>query len=442
MLRRHVSLAMEIRQAAFETYRTIKILYPMRHIFCALATLVFCAGCSSSSGTVDSTPAGSGGPTGNGALYPDYNINPLPPDMTGMANNAAQIAADMTLGWNIGNTLEATGGETSWGNPEVSEALIQLVKAHGFDAIRIPAAWDQYADPDTAQIDPAWLERVEDVVRYCVANDLYVIVNIHWDGGWLENNVTPERRDANVAKQTAFWQQIATRLRDFDEHLLFAGSNEPNVETAVQMDVLADYHQAFVDAVRSTGGRNAYRVLVLQGPSTDIEKTRSLWSGMPADTVSDRLMAELHFYTPYNFTLMTQDESWGKQFYYWGQGFHSSTDTDRNPTWGEENKVDELFALVREQFVDNGIPVIIGEFGAMRRDNLAGDALALHLASRVYYLGYVARRANDNGLIPFYWDTGALDNMGSGIFDRRQLQVFDRAALEALLIGAGKKARP
>jgi hypothetical protein len=157
---------------------------------------------------------------------------------------------------------------------------------------------------------------------------------------------------------------------------------------------------------------------------------------MPTDTVAGRLMAEVHFYTPYNFTLMTQDEDWGNQFYYWGQGFHSPTDTAHNPTWGEEDTVDALFSMVREQFVDAGIPVVVGEFGAIRRDNLTGDALELHLASRAYYLMYVTRQANANGLMPFYWDSGSLDNLGFGIFDRATNTVFDQQALDGLMQGA------
>ena len=114
-------------------------------------------------------------------------------------------------------------------------------------------------------------------------------------------------------------------------------------------------------------------------------------------------MAEIHYYTPWNFTGMTKDESWGNQFYYWGKDFHSTTDLAHNPTWGEEAEVDRLFMLMKNKFVDKGIPVVLGEFGAMRRDNLTGDSLLLHLASRAYYLKYVTKQANAYGLLPFFW---------------------------------------
>jgi endoglucanase len=371
-------------------------------------------------------------------LYPNYNTNPVASDSAGMGSNAKQLASHIKLGWNIGNTMEAIGGETAWGNPLVSNELLQLVKASGFDAVRIPVAWDQYANQQTAEISADWLKRVKQVVQLCMDNNLYVVLNIHWDGGWLENNVTPAKQAANNAKQRAFWQQIATQLRDFDERLLFASANEPNVEDTAQMSVLNSYHQTFVDAVRATGGKNAYRVLVVQGPSTDIEKTNTLWTQMPTDTATNRLMAEVHFYTPYNFALMQKDESWGKQFYYWGQGFHSTTDTAHNPTWGEEATIDQLFDLMKVQFVDKDIPVVLGEFSAMRRTYLTGDDLTLHLAGRAYYHKYVVQQALARGLIPFFWDNGGIDDLSSGIFNRQQNTLFDAQVMNALLDGAGE----
>lgn len=373
---------------------------------------------------------------GQEPLYPSYNTDPVAPDSTGMSSTAMEIAGKIKLGWNLGNSLEAIGGETSWGNPEVTEELIELVKNSGFNAIRLPCAWNQYADPHTAEISSTWLNRVSEVVRYCVDHDMYVLLNIHWDGGWLENHCTPEFQVENNAKLKAFWEQIATHLRDFDEHLLFAGANEPNVEDSMQMKVLLSYHQTFIDAVRSSGGKNAYRVLVIQGPTTDIEKTSRLMNQLPADPVPDRMMVEIHYYTPWNFAGLTRDESWGKQFYYWGKDYHSTSDSDHNPTWGEEEEADRLLGMMKKQFVDHGIPVVFGEYGAIRRSSLSGDALKLHLESRAYYLRYITRQAKANGLIPFYWDNGGLRNRGFGIFDRRANTVSDHQALEALVQGA------
>lgn len=369
-------------------------------------------------------------------LYPDYNTSPIEPDQTGMESTALQLASNIKIGWNIGNTLEAIGGETAWGNPKVTEELIQLVKVNGFNAIRIPCSWNQYVeDAETAKIKTEWLERVKEVVQYCVDNDMYALLNIHWDGGWLENNCTVEAQYENNAKQKAFWQQIATYLRDFDEHLIFAGANEPNVEDETGMNVLLSYHQTFIDAVRSTGGKNAYRVLVVQGPSTDIEKTNQLMTTMPNDEVEDRLMAEIHYYTPYQFCLMTEDASWGNMFYYWGADYHSTTLTTRNATWGEEDALANYFGLMKSQFVDQGIPVVLGEFAVIKRTSLTGDDLELHLNSRAYYLKCVAQQAKLNGLLPFYWDAGNRGENASALFNRQSNTVYDQQVIDALMEG-------
>lgn len=373
---------------------------------------------------------------GRTSLYPSYNTNPIAADASGMSSDAVALASKITMGWNIGNTLEAIGGETAWGNPKVSKALIDLVKANGFNAVRIPCSWNQYlANSSTAQIKTEWLDRVKEVVQYAVDNNMYVILNIHWDGGWLENNCTEAKKVENNAKQKAFWEQIATHLRGFDEHLLFASANEPNVEDATQMAVLTSYHQTFIDAVRSTGGKNAYRTLIVQGPSTDIEKTNKLMTTLPTDKVANRMMAEVHYYTPYQFCLMDTDASWGKMFYYWGAGYHSTTDPSRNATWGEEADLDKFFKSMKAQFVDKGIPVVLGEFGAIRRTSLTGADLTLHLDSRAYYLKSVVKQAKANGILPFYWDAGGMGNNGSALFNRSNNTIFDSQALTALQEG-------
>lgn len=375
------------------------------------------------------------GASSTNGIYPDYNTDPIPADDTGMTHTAVEIATNINLGWNIGNTLEATGSETAWGNPMATKDLIDFVKQNGFNAIRIPCSWNQYTDQDTAEISSNWLNRVKEVVQYCVDNDMYAILNIHWDGGWLENNVNDTSQEQVNAKQKAFWEQIATHFRDFDEHLLLASANEPAVEDATGMAVLNSYHQTFIDAVRSTGGKNVYRTLIIQGPSTDIGKTNDLMTTLPTDTVDDRMMVEVHYYTPWQFCGLTEDASWGNMFYYWGDGYHSATDTDRNATWGEESDLDNLFLLMKNQFVDQGIPVILGEFGAIRRTTLTGDDLTLHLASRAYYLKYFVQQAKANGLLPFYWDEGSVGNNGFGIINRDDNTVFDQQALDALIEG-------
>ena len=360
-------------------------------------------------------------------IYPSYNISPKAPDKTGMDNTAVQQAANIKLGWNIGNTMEAPGAETGWGNPLITEDYIKLVKRSGFNAIRIPCAWDQYSDKKTAKIQDAWLNRVKQVVQYCVKNDMYVLLNIHWDGGWLENNITPAKQDSVNAKQKAFWEQIATAMRDFDEHVMFASANEPAADDAAATAILATYHQTFINAVRSTGGKNAYRVLILQGPSTNMEKTSHFMTSLPTDQVKGRLMVEVHYYSPFNFCLMEKDEPWGRMFYYWGNGHHSLSDSARNPTYGEEAEVKSTFQLMKTKFVDKGIPVVMGEYGAYRRT--APKDLAVHNDAVDYWIKFTTQQAIANGLKPFFWDTGIA-------LDRRNNKILDQRTINALIAGA------
>jgi endoglucanase len=369
----------------------------------------------------------------------------IPDDITGMASTAIQLAANMKMGWNLGNSMEVPNGETAWGNPKTSQALIDAVAAAGFNAVRIPCAWDSHIEnQETFKIEDAWLARVEEVVDYCYANDMYVILNIHWDGGWLEENITTEKQEEVNLKQEALWKQIAIHFRDYDEHLLFAGTNEPNVEDASQMSVLLSYEQTFIDAVRSTGGRNAYRTLIFQGPSTDIDKTNTLMNTLPQDDAEDRLMAEVHYYTPWNFCGLTQDESWGDRYYFWGENYHIEGAEGRYPDWDcEEDYVLAQFQKMKTKFVDNGIPVILGEFGAIRRtisDN--AEWQQLHYESRAYFNRYVTQQAKNYGMVPFYWDEGSLTNHGFGMMDRNQLEVGDQLLHDALMEGSNAGEYP
>tara|TARA_R110002050_G_scaffold192150_3_gene327123 strand:+ start:3983 stop:5464 length:1482 start_codon:yes stop_codon:yes gene_type:complete len=374
-------------------------------------------------------------------IYPLYNLTPKEPDATGMSSNAVELAAKITLGWNIGNTMEAPRGETGWGNPVITEDYVKFVKEQGFNAIRLPVAWDwdwdsslhgddyHIADRKTARINADWMNRVKEVVGYCVDNDMYVLLNIHWDGGWLENNVTVAKKDSVNAKQKAYWEQIATAMRDFDEHLMFASANEPEVHNAEEMAVLHSYHQTFIDAVRATGGKNSYRVLVVQGPGTSIEKSAELMD-MPTDEIEGRLMAEVHYYTPSQFCFLNEDVEWGNMVYYWGEGYHSEIEPDRNATYGEEDAVDASMALAKTKFVDKGIPVILGEYGAYRRDNNqhVPQDLETHNNAVDHWIDYVTKQALANGVIPFWWDTG-------GALDRANLTVKDQRTIDALIAG-------
>jgi len=346
---------------------------------------------------------------------------------------AQQIAGKMGVGWNLGNTLEAIGGEEAWGAGHTSQLLIDSVKTAGFNTVRLPVSWFIHSDTTTSVIHKAWIARVKEVVDYCIKNDMYVIINMHWDKGWLENRVNKANQDIVNKRQRLYWTQIANYFKDYDEHLLFAGANEPNAHDSIQMSVLLTYHQTFIDAVRATGGNNSSRTLIIQGPSTDVDNTYKLMNTMPVDKIADRIIAEVHYYTPYQFCLMEKDADWGKMFYYWGKDNHSTTDADRNSTWGEENDVDKNFEKMKTQFVDKGIPVIIGEFGAGKRKLNSSSDQAHNNASVEYYYRYVVKSALSKGLIPICWD------VHMWMFNRSTGEIVDRGIINAIMQG-GKDA--
>ena len=347
---------------------------------------------------------------------------------------AQQVASQMKIGWNLGNALEAICGENAWGNPTTSQALINAVKAAGFNTVRIPCAWDCHTT--NGVINANWLARIKTVVDYCLGNNMYAIINIHWDGGWLENNCTTAAQTSVNAKQRNYWSQIATYFKSYNEHLLFASANEPSVSDATGMSVLLSYHQTFINAVRSTGGNNSSRTLIIQGPGTDINNTNNLMNTMPTDPAVDRLMLEVHYYTPWQFCGLTADASWGNMFYYWGSGHHSITETSRNTTWGEEAEVERLLGLMKTKFVDKGIPVLVGEFGTIKRTNPADTAL--HQSSREYFNKYITSSSISKGMIPVYWDNGASD---FAVFNRSTGAVTDQGVINAIMQGPEKTGK-
>jgi Endoglucanase len=370
-------------------------------------------------------------------LYPSYKDS-ITPDATGMSSTAKVLAAKVVAGWNLGNSLEVPSDETAWGNPKTTQQLIDAVKAAGINAVRIPCAWDSYIeDATTCKIKASWFARVKEVIDYCYKNDMYVILNIHWDGGWLENNPTYAKQVAVNAKQKALWEQIAVYFRGYDEHLLFAGTNEVhadyNAPTTENNTVQQSYNQTFVNAVRSTGGKNAYRNLIIQSYNTNIGYAVS-YLKIPTDAVSNKLMVEVHYYDPWDFCGDTTSS-----IYLWGTSY---TQYGSISTWGQEDYVQSQFQSMKTNFVDKGYPVILGEFGAMRRLTLTGTTLTNHLASRAYYLQYVAQHAKQYGLVPFIWDNGSTGDKGMGIFNRADGSISDSQELKAYIAGTSAGTYP
>lgn len=350
------------------------------------------------------------------ALAGDTPANPAPSAET-VPLTSANALEQMSPGWNLGNTLEAiswerppfdTSKETVWGNPVATQALMNSVKAAGFKSVRIPVAWKQYADSND-RINPFWMKRVTEVVDYARKAGLYVVINVHWDGGWQQPTYADQR--AANARLIRFWTQIADNFKDYDDHLLFAGTNEimvTNVYSAPTTEncaVQSGFNQIFVNAVRATGGNNATRWLVIQGYNTNIDHTLLCNARLPSDPASNRLMMEVHYYDPYNFTLNTEGKIWQ-----WGA---IATDSSATETWANEAYTDGQFQKMKTNFIDKGVPVILGEYAASLKTEY--DPKARY---RNYWDAYITGAAHKHGLVPMYWDNGVTANHSSGLFNR------------------------
>lgn len=338
--------------------------------------------------------------------------------------SAAEAVKNMVVGWNLGNTMEAIGGETAWGNPMTTQALIDAVKAAGWNAVRIPTAWNDHSTDGVINAD--WMARVREIIDYCINDDMYVIVNIHWDGGWMEQQCNAESQEAVNAQVADYWTQIANALMDYDYHLLFAGANEPRngdnwgKPSAAEQGALDCYMQTFVDAVRATGGNNQYRNLII--PSWCANGWRGLDSTtMPTDQVEGHLIYEMHFYDPQSMTHNGTTTKWGYRAGY----------VDTNDGM-QEDYVDDFFASIKSHFVDNGYPVVIGEYGTECWSTSEEDVME----SQAYYLEYVTRAAIQNGMAPFYWDNGTPGIGSFGIMNRTACAVGMPHFANAIMRGA------
>ena len=375
--------------------------------------------------------------------------------------NALEIAPKMYPGWNLGNTLEGggtdnvytnnggLGAEKAWQGTTTTQAIIDFVAAQGFKSVRIPASWvmGHIIDADELTIDPVWMARVKEIVDYCINDGLYVLLNDHWDGGWIQGTFKQDISEptvaANCEKMKKLWTQIAEAFKDYDEHLLFAGLNEPEAEKEEQIKVLMTYEQAFIDAVRATGGNNASRTLVVQGPNTSIELS-SQYVDMSKfeDTASKALMIEVHYYSPPQFTGVWEGPNGDEPFYFWGAANHvpSGTYKKYNCTWGEEAYVREQFQMMKEAFVDKGYPVILGEYGANWREFSNNSIQKKHDASLWLFHKTINEEAIKRGIIPYVWDINNPNRYGTGgimcIIDRSKPAVFDTNSLDGIISGA------
>lgn len=330
-----------------------------------------------------------------------------PSQIAGKMRNitSQQLVEDMTFGWNLGNTLDVCQAdrdgdgkinehveagekvdETLWGNPKATKELFTSLKKNDVNAVRIPVTWRDHMDSN-GNIDREWMDRVQQVVDYAYSQGMYVIINVHHDGGgdpkfgaWI---IEESQKDYNtfLKKYNNVWKQIAERFKNYSDYLIFESMNEVGFDTlynknkADAYNLINKINQDFVDIIRATGGNNAKRHLLIAGYYTDIERTCDSLYKMPDDKAG-RCILSVHYYTPWDFCTCDRKHTWG--------------------TNSEVRQMETLIGKMKKNFVDKGIPVIIGEYAASGSD----------LSSCIFFIEKLNKLCSDYGIATFIWDSG------------------------------------
>ena len=333
-----------------------------------------------------------------------------PSQIAGKMRNitSQQLVEDMTFGWNLGNTLDVCQAdrdgdgkinehveagekvdETLWGNPKATKDLFTSLKKNGVNAVRIPVTWRDHMDSD-GNIDREWMDRVQQVVDYAYSQGMYVIINVHHGGGdpkfgaWI---IEESQKDYNtfLKKYKNVWKQIAERFKNYSDYLIFESMNEVGFDTlynknkADAYNLINKINQDFVDIIRATGGNNAKRHLLIAGYYTDIERTCDSLYKMPDDKAG-RCILSVHYYTPWDFCTCDRKHTWGTNSEVW--------------------QMETLIGKMKKNFVDKGIPVIIGEYAASGSD----------LSSCIFFIEKLNKLCSDYGIATFIWDSGSQVN--------------------------------
>lgn len=337
-----------------------------------------------------------------------------------------EIIEDMGLGINLGNTFESCGSwisdasvtnyETGWGSPVITQEMIQGYKDCGFGVLRVPSAWSNMMG-ENYTINSEYLARVKQIIDWALESDMYVIMNIHWDGGWFEQFGKDEDKDECMYKYEQIWNQLAKEFKNYNDKLIFESLNEEGCwdniwnrysgegDKEKAYGLLNEINQKFVDIVRDSGGNNAKRHLLIAGYATDIALTCDSAYKMPDDPAG-RCAVSVHYYTPSTFAILERDASWGKARTEWG------TDADYN-------ELNKYMDMMKECFVDKGVPVIIGEYGTST-SNKTPEMIRKYLSS-VCEAGYT------RSMCPVLWDITDV------FYNRRKAEFVDPELLAELM---------
>ena len=354
-------------------------------------------------------------------------------------NEAMAFLKAVGVGWNLGNTFDAVKGdwnrnademtvETSWVGVKTTEAMIDALQGAGFTAIRVPVSWHDHVD-ENYQISEKWLNRVQEVVDWIYNRGMTVILNIHHDEDQFLP--TPAHQEESARYIRAIWTQLAGRFRDYGDRLVMEAMNEPrivghanewwfdgnNADCRAAAAVINELNQLFVDTVRASGGNNASRYLMVPGYDAAPNGVLNDCFVIPKDTADNKIILSVHAYTPYSFALeMPGTASFG--------------------TTSQKQEIVSFMNNLYSRYVKNGVPVIIGEFGAM----VKGD----NLQSRVDFTAFYAATASARNIPVFWWDNGAFSGNGErfGLLDRKTCAFPHQQIVDALMRYGGYEKIP
>lgn len=346
---------------------------------------------------------------------------------TAKYKTAEELVSKMTIGWNLGNTLDSWNDdgtkkmkndadyETCWGNPKTTKAMITAVKKAGFNTIRIPVTWIDHIDKN-GKINSAWLDRVQEVVDYAYDSGMFVIINTHHDMSWIKFD--SKNSAASLKKFTNVWKQIAARFKNYDQKLIFEGMNEPRTigsatewsgGTKSEWKAINSFYSSFVKTVRASGGNNKNRLLMLAPHAAKWYYDSASALTIPDD---DMIAVSIHAYVPNSaaFDMSVKDNSF---------------------TENGKAEIDQVFEIIDEVFLSKGIPVIMGEFGTTNKSNTK---------VRAEIAKYYVSTAASYGVPCCWWDNGLTTTTGEGfaIFNRKTLKWYFADIVKALKSAAPK----
>ena len=350
----------------------------------------------------------------------------IPADLTGQ-----DLLDKIKVGVNLASALEVyhqewmgevdneLDYETLWSQPRVTEKYFTALKKAGFNAVRIPVTWQDHMDKD-GNISKVWMDRVQEVVDYAYDNGMYVIINVNHEYDWM---LDMRRYNSATAKKfEKVWKQIATRFKNYDERLIFESMGEPRTPgsekewgggTAAERKVLNKYHKVFVDTIRASGGNNKNRCLII--PTYGAKYYAEALDDIEIPNNDNRVIVDIHAYEPWDFTLNYEE----------GSGSKYTADV--------KAEIDIVMNVINDHLISKGIPVIMGECGAINKNNTS---------DRVKYAKYYISSAKKLGIPCLWWENGFIeynhDGEGHGLIDRTTYEWYYPELVEAL---TGKKVK-